>query len=445
MTDRLLHRSFHAVAALLVATIVAACGGGNDTPAAPNGFQGNVSSAVPLVAAPRVAASPDGATWLAWVEGDNTHQTLIGARVDSVGVITKLPVTSNVDGALRDVQVTVVGTTPIVTWRQYAASGSVTVAAASFQGFAWFAEFASPASAQGDVRPLPILAGEVSLQWTRTDASGRFELVAARRSPFGLWSAPKVIRSGDPGAVLLRSSQSSDGSGGLMALWSEQPSGVAGSPETLLSSQYDETAATWRAPLTVDVGSSYGSPAVGSTGTSAWVAVWLAGNAVARTAVVGKRFSGGVWSAATDRIDQGQDASISELVLAPRNFHVHAGWIGVAAAAGSGNVRAASFDVAGSAWTAPSRVGSAANGVPLGLALRTDGQGTVAAAWSVSQGIGGLQLAVTDPAGVWQGASQVDPNGVAPDLAFFAATDLVTTWYRPVAGGLDDVAVRRTR
>lgn len=445
MTDRLLQRSFHAVAALLAATIVAACGGGDDTPAAPNGFQGNVSSSVPLVAAPRVAASPDGATWLAWVEGDNTHRTLIGARIDSVGVITKLPITSNFDGAVRDVQVTVIGTTPIVTWRQFAANGGVTVAVASFQGFAWFAEFASPASGQGDVRPLPILAGEVSLQWTRTDASGRFELVASRRSPFGLWSTPKVIRSGGPGAVLLRSGQSSDGSGGLMALWSEEPSGVPGSPETLLSSQYDETAAAWGAPLTVDAGSSYGSPAIGSTGTAAWVAVWLAGNAGVRTAVVGKRFSGGAWSGATDRIDQGQDASISELVLAPRNFRVQAGWVGVAAGAVSGHVRAASFDVAANAWTAPSLVGATASGVPLGLALRTDGQGTAAAAWSVSQGPGGLQLAVTDAAGTWQGASQVDPAGVAPDLAFSAATDLVTTWYRPVAGGLDDVAVSRTR
>ncbi|MEO7114699.1 MAG: hypothetical protein ABIZ18_02445, partial [Caldimonas sp.] len=94
---------------------------------------------------------------------------------------------------------------------------------------------------------------------------------------------------------------------------------------------------------------------------------------------------------------------------------------------------------------APSLVGATASGVPLGLALRTDGQGTAAAAWSVSQGPGGLQLAVTDAAGTWQGASQVDPAGVAPDLAFSAATDLVTTWYRPVAGGLDDVAVSRTR
>lgn len=446
MTDRLRRRSFHAVAALLAAAIVAACGGGgDDVPTAPHGFQGNVSAAVPLAAAPHAAASPDGATWLAWVEGDNAHQTLIGARIDSAGVITRLPVTPSFAGAVRDVQVTVVGTTPIVTWRQYASTGSVTVVAASFQGFAWFAEFSSAASAQGDVHALPVLAGEVSLAWTRVDGSGNFELVAARRSFAGSWSAPKVIRTGAAGAVLLRSSQSSDGSGGLMALWSEAASASAGAPETLLSSSYDEPTATWGGPLVVDAGGSYGSPAIGSTATASWVAVWLQGNAVARTAVVGKRFGAGAWAATMDRIDGGQDASISELVLAPRNFRVDAGWVGVAAGAGSGNVRVAAFDAAASAWSAPARVGGSASGVPIGLALRSDGHGTAAAAWSVSQGTGGLQLAVTDAAGTWQGASQVDAAGVAPDLAFFAPTDLVVSWYRPVAGGLDDVAVRRTR
>lgn len=436
---------FLRAAALSAATLVTGCGGGGDTPAAPNGFQGVVSASVPLVLSPRVAASADGDTWLAWVEGDSTRQTLIGARVNSVGVVTTLPVTSNFAGALRDVQITMVGIVPVLTWRQYAATGSVSVAAASFQGFAWFGEFSSPASPQGDVRALPLPGGELSLEWTRLDGSGTFQLVAARRSANALWAQPALIRTGDAGAVLLRSSQSTDGSGGLMALWSEAPDADPASPQTLLSALYDETSSTWGAPLAVDAGAAYFTPAIGSTDTAGWVAVWLAGDASARTAVVGKRFAAGAWAATSDRIDQGADASLSELVLAPRNHRVDAGWVGVGAGGGSGNVRVAAFENAASAWKAPSLVGAVAIGLPVGLALRSDGQRRAAAAWSVSQGAGGLQLAVTDAAGTWQAASQVDPVGVAPDLGFFSATDLVAAWYRPVAGGLADVAVRRTR
>jgi hypothetical protein len=443
MTDLLVVRTLRATAALLTATLLSACGGGGDVPSAPNGFDGVASAAVPLAVAPRLAASPDGVTWIAWVEGDNARQSLISARINSVGVVTKTTVTANVAGALRDVQITMVGTTPVLTWRLFLDSGAVSVGAYSFDGFSWIGEFASPASAQGDVRVLPLPGAEVSLAWTRVHTSGRFQLVEARRSPGAFWSTPVVIRTGNPGVTLLRSSASSDGGGGLMALWSEAP--AAGVPETLLSSRYDTIAAAWGAPVVVDAGAFYGSPGIGAIASASWVAAWLAGTPSARTAVVGKRFTGGVWSAATERIDQGQDANLTELAFTARNFRPSVAWVGVPAGATSGNVRAASFDVAGARWSLPSLVGSASSGFPIGLVLRADGQGTTAAAWSVSQGSGGLQWNVTDAAGTWRTASQIDPVGVAPDLAFFSASDIVTTWYRPVAGGLDDVAVRRTR
>jgi hypothetical protein len=76
------------------------------------------------------------------------------------------------------------------------------------------------------------------------------------------------------------------------------------------------------------------------------------------------------------------------------------------------------FDSAADRWSAPSLIGVTPRGLPVSPAIHSDGQGTVAAAWSVSQGDGGPFLNATDASGAWQGAVQLDPVGVgfAPDL-----------------------------
>ena len=121
MNHFFLARSLRAFAAMLAAALVAACGGSSDS-ASPAAFLGVVSSSVALGVAPRVAASSDGSTWLAWTEGDFNQYSLIVARINGVGVVGKSTVTSNVAGALRDLRITMVGTTPVLSWRHYRAA-----------------------------------------------------------------------------------------------------------------------------------------------------------------------------------------------------------------------------------------------------------------------------------------------------------------------------------
>ena len=436
--------------AMLVASLLVSCGGEPaDITESPTAFLGVVVASVPLASAPRVEASPDGVTtWLAWAEGDNTQQTLAAARVNSVGVVDRMTVVPMAAGVIRDLQITMIGTTPVLTWRHFGAANDVTVNAASFRGLDWQMEIAALASAQGaDVKPVTLPSGRVSLAWTRLDGVGNFELVAARRGLDGSWSTPAVIRKGAAGTVVLRSAQSSDGAGGLMAIWSEAPGAGAAPPETLLSSQYDETLGAWGAAVVVDAGQHYDQAAVSSPADAQWVAAWLSGGPPASTALLSKRFTAGAWSAATTRVDLGQDAVLAEMALTSRNHHVHICWIGRPVGAASGSVRAAAFDATAGAWSAPSLIGATAPGVPVGLRLSVEQAGTAAAVWSVAQGGGGPFLNKTDAAGAWQAALQLDPQtaGVGPDVSLFSPSDVVTTWYRPAAGGAADVVVRRLR
>ena len=232
-----------------------------------------------------------------------------------------------------------------------------------------------------------------------------------------------------------------------MAIWSEAPGVGAAPPETLLSSQFDETLDAWGAALTVDAGQHYGEAAISSPADGQWVAAWLSGGALGNTALLSKRFAAGAWSPATPRVDLGQDAVLNEMVLTSRNHHVHVGWIGVPVGAATGSVRSAAFDATAGAWSAPSLIGATPRGFPVGLRLRVEHGGTAAAVWSVAQGDGGPFLNKTDAAGAWQAAMQLDPQtaGVGPDVELFSSSDIATTWYRVVAGGVADVVVRRLR
>jgi len=436
--------------AVLVAAMLVSCGGEPaDITESPTAFQGVVAASVPLASAPRVEASPDGVTtWLAWAEGDNAQQSLAAARVNSVGVVDRMTVVPVATGVIRDLQITMIGTTPVLTWRHFGAANDVTVNAASFRGLDWQMEIAALASAQGaDVKPVTLPSGRVSLAWTRLDGVGNFELVAARRGLDGSWSTPAVIRQGAAGRVVLRSAQSSDGAGGLMAIWSEAPGAGAAPPETLLSSQYDETLGAWGAAVVVDGGQHYDQAAISSPADAQWVAAWLSGGPPASTALLSKRFAAGAWSAAPTRVDLGQDAVLAEMALTSRNHNVHIGWIGGPVGAVSGSVRGAAFDATAGAWSAPSLIGATAPGVPVGLRLSVEQSGTAAAVWSVAPGNGGPFLNKTDGAGTWQAALQLDPQsaGVGPDVSLFSPSDVVTTWYRPATGGAADVVVRRLR
>ena len=259
-----------------------------------------------------------------------------------------------------------------------------------------------------------------------------------------------MIRGVAAGTTLLRSGLAGDGSGGLMAIWSEAADVSGGGPlppETMLSSLHDVALDAWGSALAVDAGQHYYSPVVAATANGGWLAAWLSGNASAVTALLAKRFDAGVWAGAADRIDQGRDDRLSELVVTRTLQRVVVGWTGVASTLLSGSVRAAAFDLVAGQWSAPALVGTTPRGFPVSLVLRSDGQATVGAVWGVSQGGGGPFINLSDSVGVWQGATQLDPQaaGLAPDLSFFSASDVATTWYRLASGGLDDVVVRRMR
>jgi len=435
---------------LLVAAMLVSCGGEPaDITESPTAFQGVVAASVPLASAPRVEASPDGVTtWIAWAEGDNAQQALAAARVNSIGVVEPVTVVPTAPGVIRDLQITMIGTTPVLTWRHFGAANDVTVNAASFRGLDWQREISALASAQDTgVKPVTLPSGRVSLAWTRLDGVGNFELVAARRGLDGSWSTPAVIRHGGAAMVVLRSAQSSDSAGGLMAIWSEAPGGGGAPPETLLSSQFDETIGAWGAAVVVDAGQHYAQAAISSPADAQWVAAWLSGGPPTSTALLAKRFAAGAWSAAPTRVDLAQDAVVAEMALTSRNHHVHIGWIGVAVGAASGSVRAAAFDATAGVWSAPSLIGATAPGAPVGLRLSVEQAGSAAAVWSAAQGNGGPFLNKTDAAGTWQAALQLDPQGagIGPDVSLFSPSDIATTWYRFAAGGAADVAVRRLR
>jgi hypothetical protein len=437
-------------AAFLAVAMLAACGGESDefAPTAP--FQLVVPS-LPLVVAPRVAASPDGSTtWLAWVEGDNATQSVVAGKINSVAVIRTQPVASHIAGALRDPRITMVGVTPVVTWRGYAPPNGVKANAASYVNGDWRMEISASASALGDIVPTLLPSGEISLSWTRIDAAGNFQLVAARRFMNGAWSIPAVIRSGAAATTLLRSSQAADAGGALQLLWSEAAGGGGAPPpaQALFASRWNPVLATWTAPVVVDSGQRYDAPAVAATGGDTWLATWLSGDASATSSLLAKRFAGGAWEAAATRVDRGQDDALSELALAAGGGRVTAGWIGRADDLSSGSVRASAFDAATATWSAPATVGAAAAGFPIALRLQSDGLGTSAAVWNVAQGgEGGPFLNTAEPSGAWQSAAALDPQttGLAPDVAFFAANDIATSWYRLAPGGRAEIVVRRLR
>ena len=434
------------VASVGLAIVLSGCGGESQSDPS---FQ-TVIASVPLVIAPRLAASQDGSTWLLWIEGDSNTQSLNAARVDSSGSVSRTTLASQVAGALRGQQVLVDGTTPVVAWREYGNSGIFQAHAAAYINGDWKVELTVGPAVQGDVQLIPLVSGGASLVWQQIDVSGQTQLASSQRSPSGIWSQPEVIRNGPLGSTVSAPRQASGEGGSVTTLWTEAPTSVDGTlqPQVLWASQYDRANGAWGPPVTVDAGQIYYSLDIASTGNGTWLAIWLSGDPFQRTAARSKRWTNGAWDVTASRVDTGQDAQLNEVALASKNSLAYLAWIGQAADLSSGSVRAANFDAATGRWSTPSLVGASEVGYPVSLRAQTDGAGTAGAVWSVSQGSGGPFLASTDASGAWSAGSQLDLQSVgnAPDLSFFSAKDVVTTWYRPLASqNLADVVVRRLR
>jgi hypothetical protein len=201
---------------MLAALEIGGCGGdwqlGTSPPAST--FQVVIAS-VSLVSFPRVAASPGGNSWVVWTEGDNNNQSLVAARIDGNGSVSRSTLAPSVAGAQLDEQIVMAGTTPVVAWREFDFSNGVMIHAAAYLNGEWNVELTAPAAHQGDIRLVSLASGELSLVWVQGDPPSAFRLVATRRGLNGVWSAPAVIRSGPPGTIVW------DSGGASMALWTE--------------------------------------------------------------------------------------------------------------------------------------------------------------------------------------------------------------------------------
>ena len=430
-----------------LALAIGGCGGdGSGTSPAASTFKVVIAS-VPLVSFPRAAASPDGHSWAVWPEGDDSNQSVVAAEVDEKGSVSRSTLAPSVAGAQLDEQIVMAGTTPVVVWREYKASGGVKIHAAAYIEGQWNVELTASAALQADIRLTRLASGELSLVWVQGDSPGPFQVVAALRGLTGVWSTPVVIRSEPRGTIVWRLNQASDSSGASMAIWTESAQLIDSTlpPQTLWSSRYDSASGAWGAPTLADAGQLYYSPGVASIGNGNWLVAWLSGDSTKVSAVVSKRFLAGTWEVDAGRVDDGQDDHLNELALVAENGHAYIAWTGLSAVLSPGSVRAASFDAIAGHWSPPALIGFAAQGYPISLRLQADGQGTAAATWTISQGPGGPFLASTDSAGAWQAGLQLDPQsgGFSPDLSFFSANDIVATWYQLAPGGLANIVVRR--
>ena len=440
-------------ASWLVAIAVSACGGGDvDKSPSPSAFQ-IVLPPSSLVSLPRITASPDGTAWLAWVEGNDTQQSLLAARIDGGGGVRAATVSPNVTGSLQDQQIVMQGATPVLVWREYDQPEAVKVNVAAFVGGQWHQELSVAGSGSGALSVVRITAGGIALGWVRVDASNHFQLVAAERSPNGGWSAPSVVRTLPDGIVFISSDVGSDDGGALMALWSEAPDGSQSTvpqPQSLWSAQSGDAAATWSAPLVVDAGQFYVAPSVASTAPGRWLAAWLAGDSFALTALVDKRFDGTGWSAATERIDAGEDVELREMVMASAGHRIFVAWTGFGPDRQTSSLRASTLDTGSDTWLVPASIHTQIGGFPDVLRVAADSSGVAGLVCDVSQA-DALRpfLATTDASGRWKAGLETDLDamgqGLAPSLSFFSSSDVVAAWYRIVPGGSSAIVVRRIR
>jgi hypothetical protein len=444
-TEFLFRRFWQALVLLLAASALTACLSGSGS------WSTTFLTVVPspaLVIAPRVAASTDSSSWLAWIEGDNNSQAPVAARVNSVGSVIRWSIGEPIAGALRDQQILVSGTTPGVAWREYASTGPVRVRAVALRNGRWITELSEEASYLGEVTLVPTAFGGASLMWLQGDAPGQTRLVSMQRAAGGGWSPLQVIRTAEFSPRSGGPRQSSQGNGSLMALW-EEPSASGGDPAlggTLWSSIYDPARGSWEPPLKVYEGPVLAPLDVAAAGDGAWVAVWCGGDASRRTALLAKRFFGGQWESVPSRVDRGQDARLGEISLSGNDARVSVAWTGLADLVSAPNtVRAADFDSGNGTWSMPALLRSAQFGFPTGLRLRVTEAGTAAAVWSISQGPDGPSISSSDANRTWSAASSLSlqGDGNAVDLAFFAPDDVVTTWYRLAAQNRVDIVVHR--
>ncbi len=425
-----------------------ACGGGTTAPGPAPAYM-TVIESVPLIIAPRIAAGPDGVAWLAWTEGGPGRESLAAASVDRTGRVSRSALSPELEGAQRDAQIIVRGSTPVVAWRAYTAAGVRVRAAAPVNGV-WTDEFDAGASYDGGVHLLPLRDGSASLVWQQGELMGAPALMAARRSAAGVWSSPVRVAGMPLGMVMGAPRQAEAPDRSLALIWTEARRETSSTlePQVLMMSRLDPASGSWGTPAPVDSdnGPYYYHYDIAATAQSGWMVVWITGTPDRQPALLSKRWAGGAWDTTPARVDLGEDHTLRDLALGASDAEIHITWAGLPEFTSPATLRAARFDGARGVWSAPSLLGSAARGYPQQPRLVSAGSGSAVVAWSVQdEGNAGPFLTSLSTTGRWAAPSVLEPgrDGFAPDLALFEARDLATAWYRYTPLGRLEIVVRR--
>lgn len=404
-----------------------------------------------MVLAPRVAAASDGSAWLAWTEGSSGSEALIAARVDASGRLSRSQVSPPVEGAVRDVQIMITGSTPIIAWREYAPDG-IRVRVATHPAQTWENEFADDAWINGGVQLILLKDGSSSLVWQRAAATmGPSELVSSLRSPRGQWSAPVVVATAPAGVLMGAPRHAALDDGSLRVAWSEElfASNRDAGPQSLMTSRYDAATKTWEAALPADAvnGPLYGPYDIAAAGQTEWMLAWATGSpGGGHPSLLSKRSTGTGWEASPTRVDTGEDDNIRELTLLAADSSTLLAWTGTDQLISPSSLRAATFNIDRQAWSLPALIAGYGKGYPDLPRVAGTRAGAAVAVWNVPNGeVGGPLLASTGPAGAWRTPSLLDAPklGLAPDISLFSADDFVATWYRYADQGRIDIVIRR--
>lgn len=165
---------------------------------------------------------------------------------------------------------------------------------------------------------LPVLvvdgAGSATAAWVELASDSGLQSVLSSRFHQGSWSAPVPLSGADTFGVLFEPALAADGSGQVVAAWSEEP--VTGSSFIIIkASRFDGTA--WSAPARVDdpaptpTGSYSYRPALAADSLGGFTLAWIQDD-LAGISIFSSRFDGDAWSAPT-RIST-ESATVGDVV-----------------------------------------------------------------------------------------------------------------------------------
>jgi hypothetical protein len=435
---------------LFLLSLLVACGGGGGASPDDALDPRQVVRSVSVVTGVRLAASSEGLAWLVWGEGDLAAASVSAAAVDRSGGITRSTVSASTPGTVRDIQIDMSSTGPIVAWRSYSASATdVRVHVSAYAGGRWSEELSAPASHDGAPQ-LIVQPDGVSVMWQRVGSADSSELVFARRSNDGRWAAPVVVASTPSGIDMGLARHAAAADGSIIAIWTEAPvaATTAPQPQVLMASRYDPSSDTWGTATPVDSANGlYYSYDVIANATGEWLAVWVAGTPSRQPALLSRRWYGAAW-ADPERIDEGDDDTIREVTLARGGRLIHLVWTGLSAAISPGNVRASAFDTVQPGWSRVNTLGRAETGYPQRPTLASSTRDEAVVIWEVTQsgGNGGPFVAARSPTAGWGTGRLLNEDGVegyVGDLALPSANEAIALWYRFGPQGLVDLYLSR--